>query len=67
MKLDKISTQEQSRREFDRQVRQSVHEAIEEGRDSITIYFEALAEDTSSTGQYEDVTLRNLYNFWRPA
>jgi len=63
MKLDDITTREQSRREFDRQVRMEVHNAIEGGLDSVTIYFEALAEDTSSTGQYEDVTLRNLYDF----
>ncbi len=63
MKLDEITTQEQSRREFDRQVRALVREAIEEGADSITIHFDALADDISSTDQYKDITLRHLYDY----
>ena len=62
MELDEITTREQSRREFDRQVRIIVHEAIEEGNSSVTIHFDATAEDTSS-GQYPDMTLRKLYDF----
>ena len=55
--LDQIVDQAESRREFDRQIKNQVHDAIEMGCESITIHFEALAE------QSEHVTLRNLWRF----